>query len=710
VHNFDGSHALHYEGNWRDIFQNWEALSWSWPEYLPHFIAKFVNASTVDGFNPYRIDRGGIDWEVVDADDPWSNIGYWGDHQIVYLLKFLETLERFDPDALGDMLGRCIFSYADVPYRLKSYDDMVRDPHDTITFDRERATEVAARVDRIGSDGRLVVDAKGGVFHANLVEKLLVPALSKLSNLVVDAGIWMNTQRPEWNDANNALVGNGVSMVTLCYLRRYLAFLDACVLERFTETPVSSEVATWLREVTDILEHHRTVLQNDTVDDEARLQILEALGRSFERYRVSVTEHGFSDRTALTASQARKLCRVALQYLDHAIAANRCQDGLYHSYNLIEFSSDADGRPHGVAVHHLDEMLEGQVAVMSSGVLPAAEVVDLVDTMYASALYRPDQNSFLLYPDVELPGFMERNVVPPDSIKSVALLRELVLAGETSLVERDALGVIRFQADIENADDVHAILDRLAQKPEWSGRVEEDRSAVLAVFESVFQHKRFTGRSGTMYAYEGLGSIYWHMVSKLLLAVQENVQRAVDNQQPRDVVASLAAAYRRIRSGLGFTKSVGEFGAIPTDPYSHTPSYAGAQQPGMTGDVKEQIITRFGELGVTVTGGQVTFRSTLLSNDEFLERPVQWEFFDLAGRHQVIDLPAGRLAFSFCQTPVVCERSATPWIRVVHAAQENSQKETSSVPGDTLDVDTSRKVFTRSGSILRIEVGIPPAT
>ncbi len=32
----------------------------------------------------------------------------------------------------------------------------------------------------------------------------------------------MNTRRPEWNDANNALVGYGLSMVTLCYLRRFL--------------------------------------------------------------------------------------------------------------------------------------------------------------------------------------------------------------------------------------------------------------------------------------------------------------------------------------------------------------------------------------------------------------------------------------------------------------------------------------------------------
>ena len=37
----------------------------------------------------------------------------------------------------------------------------------------------------------------------------------------------MNTQRPEWNDANNALVGNGISMVTLYYLRRFVNFFNS---------------------------------------------------------------------------------------------------------------------------------------------------------------------------------------------------------------------------------------------------------------------------------------------------------------------------------------------------------------------------------------------------------------------------------------------------------------------------------------------------
>ncbi|MBQ0767928.1 MAG: DUF21 domain-containing protein, partial [Bizionia sp.] len=57
-------------------------------------------------------------------------------------------------------------------------------------------------------------------------KKLLATILAKVSNFIPEAGIWMNTQRPEWNDANNALVGNGVSMATLSYLRRFLNFFN----------------------------------------------------------------------------------------------------------------------------------------------------------------------------------------------------------------------------------------------------------------------------------------------------------------------------------------------------------------------------------------------------------------------------------------------------------------------------------------------------
>ena len=60
----------------------------------------------------------------------------------------------------------------------------------------------------------------------------------------------MNTQRPEWNDANNALVGNGVSMVTLYYLRRFLNFFQDIITDvSVKEVAISSELLKFFNSV-----------------------------------------------------------------------------------------------------------------------------------------------------------------------------------------------------------------------------------------------------------------------------------------------------------------------------------------------------------------------------------------------------------------------------------------------------------------------------
>ena len=48
-----------------------------------------------------------------------------------------------------------------------------------------------------------------------------------------------------------------------------------------------------------------------------------------------------------------------------------------------------------------------------------------------------------------------------------------------------------------------------------------------------------------------------------------------------------------INAGIGAHKSPELYGAFPTDPYSHTPGGKGAQQPGMTGQVKEEGVYLF---------------------------------------------------------------------------------------------------------------------
>jgi hypothetical protein len=206
-----------------------------------------------------------------------------------------------------------------------------------------------------------------------------------------------------------------------------------------------------------------------------------------------------------------------------------------------------------------------------------------------------------------------------------------------------------------------------------------------------------------MYAYEGLGSIYWHMVSKLLLAVQEVALGAYRSGEDATICAALAREYYRIRGGLGVEKSVRDYGAFPTDPYSHTPRHAGAQQPGMTGQVKEEILTRFGELGVRVQDGIVRFDPVLLKRIEFLHEPGTYRFFDLDGVPRSLDVPAGALAFSCCQVPVVYLLTrGEGWIRVITGDAVATER-----GGSRLDAADSHALLARQGGISRIEVGIP---
>ncbi len=700
VRNPDGSQALRYEGNWRDVFQNWEALTLSFPGFLPSMIAKFVNASTVDGFNPYRIARDGVDWEVFDPGHPWSGIGYWGDHQIVYLLKFLESMHRHIPGGLEDILGQEIFSYADVPYRLRSYAEMLAHPRSTITFDETRHADIMSRVTANGGDEKLVHSADGTVYHVSLLEKLIVPALTKLSCLVPDGGIWMNTERPEWNDANNALVGNGLSVVTLSYLRRYLNFLDGLLTSApLTGAPVSAEVVGWFRQVAHTLELHRTALDAGSMDDCSRKQVMDALGIAFSSYRERVYAHGFSAKVRLDTREVLALCRSARDHVDHAIRANRRDDGLYHAYNLLEISDDgtrASIRPLGV-------MLEGQVAALSSGLVSATEATELLAQLAASPLYRPDQDSFLLYPEKSLPTYLERNLIPETKASAVPLVGELIAAGDSSIVERDAESALRFHSDFSNSRDLEAALERLEQREPWTRSVARDRHALIALFVDVFGHSTFTGRSGTMYAYEGLGCVYWHMVTKLLLAVQEAALAAYANGEDENVCESLARDYYRIRGGLGFEKSVLDYGAFPSDPYSHTPAHAGAQQPGMTGQVKEEILTRFGELGVRIQEGLVGFDPVLLRRSEFLTQPGTYRCFDLSGTLQAIEVPARALAFTYCQVPVVYTLTrGDAWVRVTMDDGVAHQRS-----GCWLTSSDSDRITSRLGGILRVDVGVP---
>ena len=159
-------------------------------------IAKFLNNSTADGYNPYRVFRDGFDWEVQEPHNPWANIGYWGDHQIIYSLKLLELSKEFNPNSLEQLLSSDIFTFANVPYRIKEYQEILKDPRNTIEFNYELDRQLKEEEKLYGSDSKFLKKADHSLVQVNLIEKLLLTLIVKMSNFIPGGGIWMNTQDP----------------------------------------------------------------------------------------------------------------------------------------------------------------------------------------------------------------------------------------------------------------------------------------------------------------------------------------------------------------------------------------------------------------------------------------------------------------------------------------------------------------------------------
>jgi len=693
--NEDGSPKLDFQGNWRDIFQNWEALSVSYPGFIESIISKFVNASTPDGYNPYRIMRSGIDWESPDPDDPWAYIGYWGDHQIIYLQKLLELSDSYHPGKLDELLRKEIFAYANVPYRIKSYKDIVSNPQDTIYFDHELNNHINNLVKLIGADGRLLLQNGADAYQVNLTEKILVTLLVKLSNFIPEAGIWLNTQRPEWNDANNALVGNGTSMVTVYYLRRFLKFWnDKFKNTSFKTVEISEEVNELFDIIFSLFAKNTGILKNGFSEAELRY-FTDNLGEAGAAYRNKIYKNSFTGiKKTIQTSELIKFTQLTLEYIDQSIRVNKRKDGLYHAYNLISLNDNS------VKIRHLYEMLEGQVAVLSAGILTSEESLELLNTLKESALFREDQYSYLLYPDRQLKRFSEKNNIPVHRVKESQLLSKLIANKNNSIISKDQSGNYHFNGTFRNAKVLNIALSALETK-KYGRLVKKEKSKILSIYEEMFDHQSFTGRSGTFYGYEGLGSIYWHMVSKLLLATQECFFNAAENNADPMIIEKLKDHYYEIKAGIGIYKSPELYGAFPTDPYSHTPGNAGVKQPGMTGQVKEDIISRMLELGVQVINGAIVFNTSLINPNEILSQQAEFEYFTMEGKPSKILMHKNQLAYTFCQTPVVYTFTDHEEIVIFYRNRKNEK-----ITGHTINKKTSNLIFKRSGEVLRIEVSI----
>jgi hypothetical protein len=297
---------------------------------------------------------------------------------------------------------------------------------------------------------------------------------------------------------------------------------------------------------------------------------------------------------------------------------------------------------------------------------------------------------------------MDKNRLSIDAVADISVVQEMLEQSDARVVYKDAAGTLRFNSNVVNAEALIKACD-VAQREFPALGDENVRRRLLELYEETFKHSQFTGRSGGMFGFEGLGCVYWHMISKLLLAVQEVVQKAHAQNDP--ALNQLIVYYYKIREGIGYNKTPEEYGAFPTDPYSHTPKHAGAQQPGMTGQVKEEIITRFGELGCQVKEGKIFIDPFLLRPQEFVKQGAAFSYLDVNNEWQSIDVHEKSIAFTWCQVPFVYRLDDTA--DTIELSVSLLDESTVTAVNGELDASISQHIFERDAHVRQINVLVP---
>lgn len=120
--------------------------------------------------------------------------------------------------------------------------------------------------------------------------------------------------------------------------------------------------------------------------------------------------------------------------------------------------------------------------------------------------------------------------------------------------------------------------------------------------------------------------------------------------------------------------------------------------------MKEEVLTRLGELGVEVRAGLLEFRPRLLARREFLDAPGALRWVHPDGTEEARALKAGELGFTVCQVPVIYRLAAEPSHTVRWASGAEDARS-----GSTLDEAASRAILVRTGAVREVEVAVVAA-
>ena len=120
----------------------------------------------------------------------------------------------------------------------------------------------------------------------------------------------------------------------------------------------------------------------------------------------------------------------------------------------------------------------------------------------------------------------------------------------------------------------------------------------------------------------------------------------------------------------------------------------------MTGQVKEEVITRMGELGCFVKNGALVFQNDLLKLSEFLKGSAVFSYVDVNHNFCEYDLKPGQLGFTYCQVPIIFQLSEQD----CNISVSFNNQTTEDISGNILPPEISNKLFSRSGEIKEIKV------
>jgi hypothetical protein len=124
----------------------------------------------------------------------------------------------------------------------------------------------------------------------------------------------------------------------------------------------------------------------------------------------------------------------------------------------------------------------------------------------------------------------------------------------------------------------------------------------------------------------------------------------------------------------------------------------------MTGQVKEEVLSRFGELGLRVRAGEIHVDPRLLRAREFSPEPGVLRYLDVDGGWQELAVPARGIAFTWCQVPIVYRLVAAPAAGLT-VLYDNGVTET--WPQLSLPAALAAEVFGRSGRVREVRADVP---